>query len=103
MFAEEAFLAAGGPAWCDAALTDRERSMVIITALTAQGAAGDRLDSHIRLAQRNGLRYEALAAMMTLVTNYIGQARGSLAMEAVQRVAGSGSPTPVRDADTPQQ
>ena len=28
----------------------------------------------------------------TLVTNYIGQARGSLAMEAVQRVAGSASP-----------
>jgi hypothetical protein len=29
--------------------------------------------------------------MLTLVTNYIGQARGSLAMEAVQRVAGSAS------------
>jgi len=27
---------------------------------------------------------------MTLVTNYIGQARGSQAMEAVQRVAGNG-------------
>lgn len=92
MFAEEAFLAAGGPAWSSPALTDRERSIVIITALSAQGVAGDRLDSHIRLARRNGVDYEALAAMMTLVTNYVGQARGSLAMEAAHRVAGSSSP-----------
>jgi 4-carboxymuconolactone decarboxylase len=50
VFADEAFLAAGGPAWCHPALTDRERNMVIITALAAQGVVGDRLDSHIQLA-----------------------------------------------------
>jgi 4-carboxymuconolactone decarboxylase len=94
VFAEEVFLAAGGPAWFHPALTDRERSMLIIAALAAQGVAGERLDRHVRLAQRNGLDYEALTAMMTLVTNYIGQARGSQAMEAVQRVAGPGSRTP---------
>lgn len=93
VFAEEAFVAAGGPTWSHPALTDRERSIVVITALAAHGVAGDRLDSHIRLAQRNGLGYEALTAMMTLMTNYIGQAHGSQAMEAVQRVAGSGPPT----------
>jgi 4-carboxymuconolactone decarboxylase len=93
VFAGEAFLAAGGPAWFHPALTDRERSMVIIAALAAGGVAGERLDSHVRLAQRNGLGYEALTAMMTLVTNYIGQAYGSQAMEAVERVAGTGSPT----------
>ena len=32
--------------------------------------------------------------MMTLVTNYVGQAYGSQALEAVQRVASPGSPTP---------
>jgi hypothetical protein len=32
--------------------------------------------------------------MMVLVTNYVGQARGSQAMEAVQRVAGPGSAVP---------
>jgi 4-carboxymuconolactone decarboxylase len=90
VFAEEVFLVAGGPAWFHPALTDRERSMVIIAALAALGVAGERLDSHVRLAQRDGLGYEALTAMMTLVTNYIGQARGSQAMEAVQRVAGLG-------------
>lgn len=101
MFAEEAFLAAGGPAWSDLALNDRERSIVIVTVLAAQGVAGDRLDHHIRLAQRSGLGYEALVAMMMLATSYIGQAHGSLAMEAVQRVAGAGSPTPVTDPATP--
>jgi hypothetical protein len=35
--------------------------------------------------------------MMTLVTSYIGQARGSQAMEAVQRVAGLGTRTPLPD------
>jgi alkylhydroperoxidase/carboxymuconolactone decarboxylase family protein YurZ len=68
--------------------------MVIIAALAALGVTGERLDSHIQLAQRDGLSYEALTAMMTLVTSYIGQARGSQAMEAVQRVAGLGSPVP---------
>ena len=93
VFAEEAFMSAGGPAWSHPALTDRERSIVIITALAAQGVAGDRLDSHIRLAQRNGLGFDALTVMMTLTANYIGYARGSQAMEAVQRVAGPDSPT----------
>lgn len=97
VFAEEAFMSAGGPAWSDPALTGRERSIAIIAALAAQGVAGDRLDSHIRLARRNGLDYEALTTMMTLVTNYIGQAHGSQAMEAVQRVAGSGSLTSALD------
>ena len=47
--AEEVFLAAGGPAWFHPAITDRERSMVIIAALAAQGVAGDRLDDEARL------------------------------------------------------
>jgi hypothetical protein len=52
--------------------------------------AGERLDGHVRQAVRSGVGYEVLTAMMTLVTNYVGQARGSQAMEAVQRVAGPG-------------
>jgi alkylhydroperoxidase/carboxymuconolactone decarboxylase family protein YurZ len=77
----------------------RTKHAAITAALAAQGVAGERLDSHVRLAQRNGLDYEALTAMMTLVTNYIGQARGSQAMEAVQRVAGLGSQTLPGNAD----
>lgn len=92
VFAEEALLSAGGPAWFHPALSARERSIAVITALAAQGAAGDRLDSHIRLAKHNGLDYPALSTLMTLITIYIGQAYGSQSMEAVQRIPRSGSP-----------
>jgi alkylhydroperoxidase/carboxymuconolactone decarboxylase family protein YurZ len=99
VYAEEVFLAAGGPAWYHPAITDRERYLVIITALTAQGVVGsDRLDSHIQQALRAGVDYESLAAMMTLVTNYIGQTYGSQAMQAVQRLADSNSPTSAPDS-----
>lgn len=96
VYAEEVFLAAGGPAWGDPGLTDRERSMVIVAVLATLGVAGERLDTHVELALRSGASYEALTAMMTLVTNYAGQARGSQAMEAVQRVAGAGPAAPSR-------
>jgi 4-carboxymuconolactone decarboxylase len=36
VFAAEAIHMAGGPAWSDPALTDRERGIAIITALTAR-------------------------------------------------------------------
>jgi len=38
-FAEEALQAAGGAAWSHPGLTDRERSIAILTALTAQGVS----------------------------------------------------------------
>ncbi len=40
VFAEEALQAAGGAGWSSPALTGRERSITIITALAAQGVAG---------------------------------------------------------------
>lgn len=45
---------------------------------------------NLDLGRRNGLGYEALTAMMALLTSYIGQAYGSQATEAVQRIAGLG-------------
>jgi 4-carboxymuconolactone decarboxylase len=47
VFAEEAFQFAGGAAWADPALTGRDRSLAIITALVAQGVYGDRLRAHL--------------------------------------------------------
>jgi 4-carboxymuconolactone decarboxylase len=85
-FAEEAIQMAGGPAWSDPALTDRERGIAIITALTAQGVAGDRLSTHVRLAQHNGLDRDALTALMILLAGYLGYARASLAMETVNNL-----------------
>ncbi|MET7297974.1 carboxymuconolactone decarboxylase family protein [Embleya sp. NPDC005575] len=82
-FAEEALQAAGGAAWSHPALDGRDRSIAIITALAAQGVAGDRLGTHLRLARRHGLDEDALTALMTLLAGYIGYPRASLAMETV--------------------
>jgi 4-carboxymuconolactone decarboxylase len=82
-FAREAMLAAGGPAWAPSGLTDRERSIAVITALTAQGVSGDRLSAHLALAHEHGLDTEALTALMLLLASYLGYAKASLAMEAV--------------------
>lgn len=84
VFAEEALQAAGGAAWWHPALTGRDRSIAVITALAAQGVAGDRLDTHIRLAKENGLDEDALTALMALLANYVGQPRASLAMGTVR-------------------
>lgn len=83
VFAEEALQAAGGAAWSSPALTGRERSIAVITALTAQGLTGDRLATHLRLGLQNGLDHDALTALMALLTVYIGYAKASLAMETI--------------------
>jgi 4-carboxymuconolactone decarboxylase len=88
-FADEALQAAGGTAWASQALTGRDRSIAIITALTAQGVSGDRLNTHLQLARQHGLDLEALTVLMTLLALYIGYARASLAMETVQGLFGS--------------
>jgi 4-carboxymuconolactone decarboxylase len=74
VFAAEAIQMAGGPAWSNPALTDRERAVAVITALTAQGVAGDRLTAHVRPAQQNGLDRDALTALMILLAGYLGYA-----------------------------
>jgi len=90
VFADEAFLSAGGSAWSHPALTSRDRSVVVITALVAQGVSGDRLHAHLRLARQHGIDHEALTAMMTLMAVYLGYARASEAMESVERIAEAG-------------
>jgi 4-carboxymuconolactone decarboxylase len=83
VFAEEAFASAGGPAWSHEGLTARDRSIAIITALVAQGVSGDRLDTHLRLANEHGIDYDGLTALMTLLANYVGYPYASAAMESV--------------------
>ena len=82
-FAEEALQAAGGAAWSSPALSGRERSIAVITALAAQGVAGDRLATHLRLGLQNGLDRDALEALMALLAIYVGYAKASLAMETI--------------------
>lgn len=99
VFAEEALQAAGGAAWCHPGLSNRERSVAIITALTAQGVSGDRLSSHLHLGRQHGLDEDALTALMTLLASYLGYARASFAMEAVQASSVGGASTSSAGSD----
>ncbi|MFF6995778.1 carboxymuconolactone decarboxylase family protein [Streptomyces sp. NPDC008313] len=97
-FAEEQLHAAGGAAWTHPALTQRDRDIAVITALTSQGVAGDRLDTHLRLAQQHGLDKDALTALMALLAIYLGYPRASLAMETVHRLFTPDTPDTPDDA-----
>ena len=83
VFANEAIQAAGGAAWADPALSGRDRSIAVITALVAQGVTGDRLGAHLDLARQQGLDDDALTALMVLLAGYLGYAHASLAMEVI--------------------
>lgn len=84
LYAEEAILAAGGPAWSDPSLTGRDRSITVLTALICQGVLGERLNSHLERATRSGLDQQALEVLIVLLALYAGQARTSIAAEAIQ-------------------
>lgn len=92
VFADEAFQTVGGAAWSHPALTARDRSIALITALTAQGVSGDRLLTHLRLAQKHGLDADALTALMTLLAPCLGLPRASLAMETVHLLTDPAAP-----------
>ena len=87
VYTREAFEAAGGPGRQGQKLTDRDRSIAVITALVAQNVTDERLSTYLLLARRIGLDEEALTELMVLLTAYLGQPYTSLAMEAVRRSA----------------
>jgi len=82
--AEEAIQAAGA-AWAeDSPLSLRERSLVVVAALAAQGGADPRLRGHLRWAIEHGLSAEELEAALTLLAVYAGFPRASVAMELLR-------------------
>lgn len=85
VFAQEAVLAAGGPAWNDPGLLERDRSIAILTALICDGVLGERLVAHLERAVRCGVDQHALEVLLTLLALYVGQARTSVAAETVQQ------------------
>lgn len=93
VYTREAFEAAGGPGWQGEGLTDRDRSIAVITALVAQNVTDVRLSTYLTLARRNGLDEQALAELMVLLTAYLGQPYTSLAMEAIRSVPHTDSHT----------
>jgi 4-carboxymuconolactone decarboxylase len=92
-FAQEAINAAGG-AWPDDALSLRDRSLIVVAALIAQGGVEERLRGHVRWAIEHGSNREELEAVVALLAVYIGYPRASVGMETVRdelaRLVGAG-------------
>ena len=86
-YVAEAYEAAGGIGWHGGQLTDRDRSIAVISAMVASNVIDERLDFYLRLARRNGLDDDGLAELMVLLTAYVGQPYPSAAMRAVARTA----------------
>jgi 4-carboxymuconolactone decarboxylase len=88
--AEEAFHAAGGTAWADDVLALRDRSLVVVAALVAQGGVDARLRGHLRWAVEHGVTREQLEAAIALLAVYVGYPRAAGAMEVLRDELGSG-------------
>jgi 4-carboxymuconolactone decarboxylase len=82
-FAEEAINAAGG-AWPDDALSLRDRSLIVVATLIAQGGVEERLRGHVRWAIEHGSTREELEAVVALLAVYVGYPRASVGMETVR-------------------
>lgn len=82
--AEEAIEAAGGTAWQEDELSLRDRSIVVLAALITQGGVDERLRGHVRWAVEHDVTPRQLDALVTLLANYIGYPRASVAMEVVR-------------------
>jgi 4-carboxymuconolactone decarboxylase len=83
-FGGEAINAAAG-AWTDDALSLRDRSLVVVAALIAQGGVDDRLRGHVRWAVEHGSNRDELEALVTLLAVYVGFPRASTGMEIVRQ------------------
>jgi len=82
-FAEEALTAAGG-AWTDDALSLRDRSLVVIAALIAQGGVEERLRDHVRWAVEHGSSRDELEALAALLAMYVGYPRAAAGAAVVR-------------------
>lgn len=82
--AEEAFNATGGSNWDTEPLSLRDRSLIVLAALAAQGGVEARLRQHVRWALVNGATPDELDATASLLAVYIGYPRASVAMEVIR-------------------
>jgi len=82
-FGREAINAAGG-AWADDELSLRDRSLIVVAALVAQGGVDARLRGHVRWAIEHGSTRAELEALVALLAVYVGYPRASAGMEIVR-------------------
>jgi 4-carboxymuconolactone decarboxylase len=87
--AHEAINAAGA-AWVDDCLSLRDRSLVVLAALIAQGGVDARLRVHVRWALDHGVTPEQLEALAALLAVYVGYPRASVGMEVIRDVVAQG-------------
>jgi 4-carboxymuconolactone decarboxylase len=90
--ASEAIAAAGG-AWVDDCLSLRDRSLVVVAALIAQGGVEARLRGHVRWALDHGITPDQLEALAALLAVYVGYPRASVAMEVIRDVVAGEQPS----------
>ncbi len=73
-FGEESILSAAN-VWVDDDLSLRDRSLVVVAALIAQGSAEQQLRAHTRWAIRHGCTRKQLEALAMVLSFYSGNAR----------------------------
>ena len=83
-FAEEAINTAGGAWAAEDVLSLRDRSLIVVAVLIAQGGVESRLRSHVRWAIEHGSTREELDALVTLLAVYCGFPRASTGMEVIR-------------------
>lgn len=81
-FGPEAINAAGG-AWGDGALSLRDRSLVVVTALIALGGVESRLGRHVQWALDHGVTEAELEELVAFLAVYVGFPRASMGAEVV--------------------
>lgn len=92
--ADEALASMGGTAWDDA-LSRRERSLIVLSALIAQGGVEDRLRTHLHWAIRNGVTRDELDALVSMLTVYVGFPRAGAGMAVLIEELGESQQPPV--------
>lgn len=78
-----------GALWADDAISGRDRSLITVALLAAQGKA-DELRVHVGLAIKNGVEAAVLAEVAQHVAVYCGIPSGALASRIIQEVLEEG-------------
>ena len=90
----------GETAWVDDTLSLRDRSLIVLSALAAQGGVESRMRGHVRLALAHGVTPEEMEAAMALLGAYAGYPRASIAIEVVaDELERLGRPIPKTNPD----
>ena len=80
-----------GALWSRPQLSDRDRAVAVIAALTAQGGLEKELASHVTMSRKNGLSREDIAEVILLMTAYVGFPKALHALEVATAAQDTGA------------